>query len=163
MATLHPNVILSFSEESQTNRLDEIIPQWYASNISKRIIVMEKHDSEVQQQSEPDIGRGILRVMGLLLLVDIISLMLGVAFFLIAHGIVWGIILSSVRWQPANRLVRLLVFGLSTSGTAIRLTLISTVPFFISIALRASLIGVGVWFLVDSGFWGQNLIWIATH
>ena len=124
---------------------------------------MEKSDSEIHKQEEPDVGRGILRFMGFVLMVDIISLLFGFAFFLIAYGLVMALIRFGIYWQRSQRFVRRLVLGSSTSGTTVRLTPISTVLLFISTAMWASLIGLGVWFLVDIGFWRQNLIWIATH
>ena len=124
---------------------------------------MEKPDSEIHKQEEPDVGLGILRFMGILLLVDIIALVLGVAFFLIAHGIAMTTLRLAVHWQPAHRLVKRLALGTSTSGTAAPLTTISKVSLLISIAIRVSLISLGVWLLFDLGFLGQNIIWIATH
>ena len=124
---------------------------------------MERPDTEIKQEKEPDIGRGILRAWGFLLLVDVIALVLGIAFLLIAHSIAMGTLRLGVHWQPAHRLVKHLAFGPSTSGTAAPLTTLGVVCLFISIAVRALMIGLGVWLLFDFGFWGQNLIWLATH
>ena len=124
---------------------------------------MERPDTEIKQEKEPDIGRGILRAWGFLLLVDIVASVLGIAFLLIAHSTAMGIVGLSAHWQPAHRLVRRLVLGSPTSGTTVRLTLFGTLPFLILIGVRALMIGLGVWLLFDLGFWGQNFIWIATH
>ena len=124
---------------------------------------MERPGTEVDQQKEPDLGRGILRGMGFMLMVDVISFVFGVSFFLIVHGLAMGMIRLAGHWQPAHRLLERLVLGSRTSGTTVRLITLGAMHLLISSALMALFIGFGVWFLVRNGFWGQNLIWIATH
>src|SRR4030042_1629650 len=117
---------------------------------------------EVGHQEEPSIGHGVLRVMGFVLIADIISLLLGVAFFLIAHGVIMGTIRLAAYWQPANRVVQRIAFGHTTSGSMIHLTTLGATHIFTSIALIALLVGFGIWLLISLGFLGQNFFWIAT-
>jgi hypothetical protein len=124
---------------------------------------MDKPGTEAHQHKEPDSGRGILRFMGFVLLIEVIALILGFAFFLIANGLIWGIMRLAVVWQPSQRVFRRVVLGYSESGTATSLNALSIASLFILIVLRASLIGLGTWLLVSNGFWRQNIIWIATH
>src|SRR4030043_905986 len=94
---------------------------------------------------EPDIGRGVSRVMGFVLIADIFSLLFGVAFFLIAHGVIMGTIRLAAYWQPANRVVQRIASGHNTSGSMTRLATLGATHIFTSIALVVLHVGFGIW------------------
>lgn len=108
-------------------------------------------------------GRGVLRLWGFLLLVDVIALMFGIAFLLIAHGLMMGIIRQAHHWQPAYRFCKRVADFPVASSTRGPITILGAVHSVISIALTVALVGFGIWILFKVGFCGQNLICMALH
>ena len=117
-----------------------------------------------EPQEEPSVTRGLLRLMAFLLVVDIVALVFGIAFFLIAHGLAMGVIRQAWHWQPARSLFQRII-GHSTESTSQSgiLRTIGAVHSVLMIALTVAIVGLGIWLLLTLGFWEQNIIWIVCH
>jgi hypothetical protein len=104
--------------------------------------------------------RALLKLLGVVLLVEAVVLTAGVAFLLILHGFVFALFLSARYWKPAYGLLAwALPLGIQVSEFApIPMTWWRAPLFIVNMTVRLGMIGVGMWILFRAGFCGQNFI-----
>jgi len=123
--------------------------------------------TEFKQESSSDRDFGpklLLRILGAILVLDLVSLLLGSAFIVMVHGVYYAFLLSLVT-QP-TRAPALKVLSV-ISGV-----LVSEMPplpagmpkwrtswfwFLLRLVVLVAIFSFGIWLLVDEGFSGQNL------
>jgi hypothetical protein len=108
-----------------------------------------------------DLSRGLLRLMAAhFALAALCLLVLGAAFFLIFEGLYVAMRTLIFYWPPAYRtFMRVSGFGdLPTMPPHAHLTCWSVGLLLLRAAWSLGFIGFGVWWLFQSGFWGQNLL-----
>ncbi len=118
-------------------------------------------NGEIHKQEESDIIRAFLPYMIFIVVVDIIALMFGIAFFLIVHGIAMGMLRQAHHWQPARRFVERVTSShfmqqRSASSTA---HIYNVFHRILWMTVAVAFIGFGFWLLIDKGFYEQNIIW----
>ena len=117
-----------------------------------------------EPQEEPGVTRGLLRLMAFLLVVDIVALVFGIAFFLIAHGLAMGMFRQVLHWQPARSFFeRIIGHPIEYTSQSGIFRAFSAVHSVIVIVITVAFIGLGIWLLLTLGFWEQNIIWSICH
>jgi len=126
---------------------------------------MQASDKDSPHRGSKSITRSLLHGMGFLLVVDIVALALGFAFFLIAHGTLMGLLRLAPYWRPAAKVFRLAFDQPNSSDAIAQLPVRGYHAFRLirTVAVMAILVGLGVWLLVQNGFCAQNIICIATR
>ena len=105
---------------------------------------MNDTDPRPQRVLNVDMSRAVLRLIGITLLLEVFSLLLGVAFFAMMHGLVFGILWLAPYWDFARKIVTRTVGPLFPSP-------------YVSIRVQTHLFLSIILF----GFCGQNLICLA--
>jgi hypothetical protein len=101
----------------------------------------------------------LLRLIVIVLVLELGSLLLGVAFFLMVHGLIFAMLWLLPYWEPVYRIYAC-IFRLPQDQFA-------RVPItwwrIILLGLKAIVViyclGAGLWILVTNGFLGQNFIY----
>jgi hypothetical protein len=124
---------------------------------------MTKRKKQTRQPAEPVVTRNQLRTLGAIFALDVVTLLLGVAFFVIAAGIQLIIRSSAAYWLPAHRLMDFLFSSPASAPfsppavhgrTVIRL--------YTLLAFAVIMIIFSVFLLMQGGWCAQNLFCAAT-
>jgi hypothetical protein len=117
------------------------------------------------QAPTTDFSLFMLRLMGIMLVFAFLSLPLGIAFLIIAQGLIHSLIWLGLFWKPAGNILTKItgvaypfpVFSIATIGVwrAISLTM--------HMAIAVALVAVGLAVLYQRGFCGQNFICMAIN
>ncbi len=100
-----------------------------------------------------------LRLMVTLAIVELGSLALGITFFLIAHGLIFGVLWFVLYWEPAYRVyVRLLRIP-ETQFTRAPIPWWRAIVLGVKALVVLSFLCLGIRILAANGFLGQNLIY----
>jgi hypothetical protein len=108
--------------------------------------------------------RYLLRLMTVFMVASLISLIFGIAFFLIDDGILMGILKIAPIWEPAYQLVMKLV-GVQQNNIEFhpyKIPLWAIPGWILSWGLRVFMMGFGFWLLFHLGFQQQNLFYLLT-
>jgi len=115
--------------------------------------------------SNPDISRKLLRVMGMVIVVDLLTLLAGISFFMIIHGIVFAVFWLAPYWK-FPRSIFFKVSGFPDKFQLVkkrRITWWQAIILVLKVLTILAFLGSGLWLLVRSGFYGQNLIWLTLN
>jgi hypothetical protein len=123
-------------------------------------------ERKTTQTPIPDLSLFMLRLMGIVLVVELAALMLGISFFLIAKGLVFGVLWLAPYWQPAGNILSKITqnaFPLPVA-TIRKIAWHSAIILVVKIAVAVGIVALGLTVLFQRGFCGQNLICLAlTH
>ena len=106
-------------------------------------------------------SRTLGRLLVALLIIGIVGLTLGLAFFLIFEGLATAIFYAAPYWNPARRLMlRSIGVDLGRRADEQRpLPWHTRLTFVIRLIVRLAMVAFGILILVQNGFAGQNLVW----
>ena len=107
-------------------------------------------------------SRVLLRLMFIYGYFSFLSILIGLAFWLIFSGIFWVVFKLAPYWEPAYKITAKLmgVRDIDKEFTPVRFLWYLVPLHCISIGVRASMIGFGIWMLIRMGFLQQNLIYM---
>ncbi len=104
---------------------------------------------------------GVRRIVAIVLIVEVLTLALGVAFLLIVHGLFIGFIYLALYWQPAYMLLnRLAGVEGAQSNIVFPRPWWRYLTFSLQLGLRILMVVLGIWILLNNGFCNQNIICI---
>ena len=121
---------------------------------------MNNSEQKLDNLQKADISKSLLRLMGIIILLDASALAAGISFFMIIHGALLGIRWSAPYWKfTRNIFVKATGFPeknillnknqiASRQGINLLFKAVTVVLFFI----------LGAWILIRNGFCGQNLM-----
>lgn len=125
---------------------------------------MQGSDKASASKGNDNLAGNLLHGMGFILLVDLIALVLGFAFFFIAHGILMGLLRMAPYWKPADKVSQRVFAQSNSTDTAPHFPVRGYHSFRLiwAIVLMAVFVGIGISTLVQSGFCAQNIICIIV-
>jgi len=128
-------------------------------------VIMQYTNKDSRPKSTDNLAGSLLHGLGFLLVVDVIALALGFAFFLIAHGILMSLLRIAPYWRPAGKVFQRVFDQSNSPETAVRFPIrgYHAFRFIRSAALWVVFIGIGVWMLIQNGFCTQNIICIIVN
>jgi hypothetical protein len=106
--------------------------------------------------------RNLLRIMAFSLALFLFSIPLGIFFWLIFHGIFWGLLGLAPYWKPAY-LLTATIAGAEKTDREFKPMQIHWVVFpfkCLSIGARFTTAAIGIWLVFRIGFLQQNLIYL---
>ena len=119
---------------------------------------MQKTGKNTSQQQTFDRTQFVFRMGGLFLVLNGLSLVLGVGYFLIGNAIYKTIIKLSMYWKPAYNIVYRDFLGIHTVFTPPQFNVWKILSITLSVVWIFFSVGIGIWILIRNDFCGQNLI-----
>jgi hypothetical protein len=120
-----------------------------------------KHSPELQEQLKRFTNpKHFFRMWVVFAVLEFSALALGIAFFLLVHGVIFGIIWFAFYWEPAYRIYTRVVNIESTRFIKLPLPWWRIILLCIKGLLVLLFFYIGVKVILDNGLLGQNLIYM---
>jgi hypothetical protein len=115
-------------------------------------------ERDPSQPARPGSVHFVIRMTILFLVLDVLSLLLGLGYFLIGHGLYWAILKWPMLWKPAYDRIYRDFLGMQVGFTPPKFNAWKVIHTSLMSGMILLSIGVGIWILINHSFCGQNLI-----
>jgi hypothetical protein len=126
---------------------------------------MSNAEQKPDNLQKTDISKSLLRLMGIMVLLDVSALVAGISFFMIVHGALLGIRWSAPYWK-FSRNIFVKASGFPETNILLnknQITWWQGINLLLKAVTVVALLILGLWILVRNGFCGQNFICLANQ
>ena len=126
---------------------------------------MNNAEQKTDTIQKTDISKSLLRLIGIMVLLDVSALVAGISFFMIVHGALLGIRWSAPYWK-FTRNIFVKVSGFPETNILLnnnQITWRQGINLLVKAATVVAFLILGVLILVRNGFCGQNFICLANQ
>jgi hypothetical protein len=126
---------------------------------------MSNAEQKPDNLQKAEISKSLLRLIGIMVLLDVSALVAGIAFFMIVHGALLGIRWSAPYWK-FTRNIFVKASGFPETNILLnknQITWWQGINLLLKAATVFAFLILGLWILVRNGFCEQNFICLANQ